>query len=79
MGNVLISLDDEHEAFLRHLAREKGMKKGAISEVVQNALDELKEKEKKELAKKQFRQTIEKGINLGFKGKVSTTRDELYD
>lgn len=80
MGNVYISLDDEHEAFLRRLAQEKyESKKGAISEVIQNALDMLRENEKKEIAKKQFRETIEKGINLGFKGKVYISRDELYE
>lgn len=79
MGTVLVSLDEEHEAFLRRIAQEKGGKKGVISEVVQEALNELKQKDKKERARKQFLQTIEKGINLGFKGKVYENRDEIYD
>ncbi|MEK6981749.1 MAG: hypothetical protein AABX38_02355 [Candidatus Micrarchaeota archaeon] len=80
MGNVYITLDEEHEIFLRQQVQEKyGSKKGSISTVIQQALDELREKEKKEQIRKQFFQTIDKGINLGFKGKAYTSRDEIYD
>ncbi len=80
MGNVLVSLDDEHEAVLRRLAQEKyGSKKGAVSNVVQDALDKTKDISEKEQAKKRLNQLMETGINLGFKGKIYESRDELYD
>ncbi len=80
MGNVYISLDKEYEELLRRLAKERhGTKKGAISETVEDALDQLKEREEKESLRKKFFDTIEKGINLGFKGKLYTRRSELYD
>ena len=48
MGNVYITLDEEHEIFLRQQVQEKyGSKKGSISTVIQQALDELREKEKR--------------------------------
>ena len=80
MGNVYVSLDEEHEVLLRRLAQEKyGGKKGSISDVIQEALNELKEKERKSRARKQFLETIDKGINLGFKGNAYESRDEIYD
>ncbi len=80
MGNVLVSLDEKHEALLRQLAQEKyGSKKGSVSAVVVEALDELKQKEKKEMATKQLLALMEKGFNLGFKGTAYKTRDELYE
>jgi len=84
MGTVLISLDEKHEALLRQLAQEKyGSKKGSVSAVVQEALDNSREMERsalqKEAAKKQLRQMLQKGLDLGFKGKVYEKREELYD
>ena len=80
MGNVLVSLDDEHEELLRTLTKERyGGKKGSMSKVVQAALDELKKNAKRETAKKKLLQMLEKGLDLGFKGKAYESRDELYD
>lgn len=80
MGNVYISLGEGYEELLRRLAKERhGTKKGAISETVQDALDQLKENEEKETLRKKFFDTLEKGINLGFNGKLYSKRSELYD
>jgi len=38
MGVVTLHLDDDIEKLLRELARKKGKKKGAMSEVVEEAL-----------------------------------------
>jgi len=65
---------------LRNIAQKKyDSKKGSISTIIKEALNELKTKEKREHAKRQFLETIEKGINLGFKGKAYTKREEIYD
>ncbi|MBI2148586.1 hypothetical protein HYU23_02810 [Candidatus Woesearchaeota archaeon] len=80
MGNILISLNQEEEDLLRNMAQKKyGSKKGSISTIIKEALNELKTKEKRENAKRKFLETIEKGINLGFKGKVYSKREEIYD
>jgi Arc/MetJ-type ribon-helix-helix transcriptional regulator len=81
MANVLVSLDEEHEAFLRRLAQEKGGKKGVISDIIQAALDGLKEKEKKEQERqeaiKRIIRRMETAEPRGFRG--YKTRSELYD
>lgn len=78
MTNVLISLDEEHEALLRKLAQEKyASKKGSLSKVVSEALDELELKKKRKRAKSHFIQEMEKGYNIGFKGYKK--RSEIYD
>ncbi len=47
MGNVMVVLDDEHERRLRRLAQQKyGGKKGSLSKVVWEALDQMEEKGK---------------------------------
>ena len=80
MGNVLLSLNQEDEIFLRDLARRKyGEKKGSMSAVISEALKKLKESDKKEIIKKQFFERLEKGANLGFKGHVYNKRSEIYD
>ena len=80
MGNVLISLDDESEAYLRREARETyGGRKGALSATVQAGLAALREKERKESIRQDFLQTIRKGMNLGLKGNLYKNRGELYD
>jgi hypothetical protein len=80
MGNIYLSLDDDHETLLRQLAAEKyGSKKGSLSEVVMAAIDELAKENEKLRAKTRIIERMEKGYNLGFKGKAYTTRDELYD
>ncbi|NYZ77295.1 hypothetical protein H0O02_03190 [Candidatus Micrarchaeota archaeon] len=78
MGNVLVSLDDDDEAFLRRLAQERyHSKKGSISSVVSDALDEMKKKGKKERAIANLIRTMEKGYKLGFRGYKK--RSEIYD
>lgn len=80
MGNVYLSLDDDHEAKLRQIAAEKyGSKKGSLSETVMAAIDELAKENKKLAAKAKLLESMEKGFNLGFKGKAYASRDELYD
>jgi DNA invertase Pin-like site-specific DNA recombinase len=80
LGNVYISIDDDHEAMLRRIAAERyGAKKGSISEAVMAAIDELEKKSKKERAKAKLIESMEKGYDLGFKGRAYKTRDELYD
>ncbi len=80
MGNVLVSLGDESEEFLRRFAREKyGAKKGAISKSVQDALASLRGTEKKEEAKKRLFESMRKGFNLGLKGKAYGKRSDIYD
>lgn len=80
MGNVYLSLDEDHEAILRQIAVEKyGSKKGSLSEAVMAAIDELAKENKKLAAKAKLLESMEKGYNLGFKGKAYSTRDELYD
>ena len=77
MGNVMISLDEDHEELLRKLAREKyGGKKGSLSEVVKEALEKMKEKSRK--------QQVDGLILLlkkGLKGKYKMykQRSEIYD
>ncbi len=78
MANVLVSLDKDHEALLRKLAQKKySSKKGSISKVMSEALDELASKEKRKKAKSHLIQEMEKGYNIGFKGYKK--RSEIYD
>ena len=76
MGNVMISLDDEYENLLRQLARERyGGKKGSLSEVVQDALSQLKSE------KSIVKERIKKRLNVGlkFKYEMYKKRSEIYD
>jgi len=78
MANVLVALDDEHEALLRKMAQKKyASKKGSISKIMSEALDELAEQEKRKKAKSRLIQKMEKGYNIGFKGYKK--RSEIYD
>lgn len=80
MGNVLISMDDDHEALLRQLAQKKyGGKKGALRMVVQEALSQLSKnkEETDEAEKRKFFEFLDKGLN--FKYKMYKNRGELYD
>jgi hypothetical protein len=80
MGNIYLSLDDDHEAMLRQIAQEKyGSKKGSLSEAVMDAIDKLAKENKKLRAKGKLIESMEKGYKLGFKGKAYSSRDELYD
>jgi hypothetical protein len=76
MGNVLISLNEEDELLLRRLAREKHEgKKGALSEVVSEALKNLKEN--KNVSKEAFFVLLDKGIKSNYK--MYKKRSEIYD
>ncbi len=76
VGNVLISLDREHEAFLRRLAQEEG-KKGAISGVVEQALDKLNAERQERNIKERLKKRLLTGID--FKYKMYNARSEIYD
>jgi len=72
----MISLDDEYENLLRQLAREKyGGKKGSLSEVVQDALSQLKSE--KSIVKERIKKRLTTGLN--FKYKMYKKRSEIYD
>lgn len=77
MANVMVALDDEHEALLRRLAQEKyGGKKGSLTEIVQEALDKMRAEEKqKEIT--EFIELLRKGMKGKYK--MYKTRDEIYD
>lgn len=77
MGNVMIALEDEYEELLRRLAQEKyGGKKGSLTEIVQDALDKMKEEDRKKSV-----ETLVKRLKTGlnFKYKMYKTRSEIYD
>jgi Arc/MetJ-type ribon-helix-helix transcriptional regulator len=76
MGNVMIVLDDEHEALLRELAQERyGGKKGSLSEVVKDALDKLKSD--KDAVKERLKKRLSEGVD--FKYEMYKKRSEIYD
>ena len=78
MGNVLISLDEEHEKLLRDLAQEKYQgKKGSISMVVSNALDNAKKDDDMVEFEKHIERLKKKGIASGYK--MYKKRSEIYD
>lgn len=80
MGNVLVSLDEEHDKLLRRLAARRGGRKGDLSNVVAEGLDELARSDAKEASREQLFALMRKGFDLGLKGKkVYESRDELYD
>lgn len=76
---MLIALDDETEKTLRRLAKEKyGDKKGAISEMVKESIEKITKEQEWQKARDGLFASMEKGYNLGTKGKAFT-RDEMYD
>ena len=81
MGNIIISLDDKRESELRKIAREEfGGKKGSISAVIAEALDELKKRNRRQKAINNTIKIMEKGFDLGIgKNKVYEKRDDIYD
>lgn len=86
MGNVFVSLDEEHEELLRRMAQEEySGKKGSLSEIIQKALDTLTEKkqeqEQKKKAKGEMLLRMKQAKKLGVlqKGKAYIKRDELYE
>ena len=77
MVQVVLSLQEETNQRLRRLARElKGGRKGALSEVVTEALSEYEKQAKRLHAIKKLKQISAEGWKLGI-GKFS--RDKLYD
>ena len=78
MGNVYITLDEEHEIFLRQQVQENMDLKRLNKYSYTTSFGRTKGKRKRTDSKTIF-QTIDKGINLGFKGKAYTSRDEIYD
>ena len=85
MGNIFLALDTDHEKLLRRLAQERYEgRKGSISRIVSEALDDLYHKQKEKNRKKEALSRLfslsEKGINLGVKKgkKIYEKREELY-
>lgn len=77
MGNVMIALDDEHEELLRKLAQEKqGGKKGSLTTVVQNALEQAKRSDD-ETFRVEFIEFLREGVKGKYK--MYKHRSELYD
>ena len=73
----MIALDDEYEKLLRMFAQEKyGGKKGSLSEVVQEALDRMKDRSLKEKIV-EFREMLKTGLH--FKYKMYRHRSEIYE
>lgn len=77
MGNVMIALDEEHELALRRLAQEQGSKKGALSNVVERALDKLVAEHRKKLIKERLKKRLTDGISFTYK--MYQKRSEIYD
>lgn len=76
MGNVMVVLDEEHERRLRRMAQQKyGGKKGSLSKVVWEALDEMDEKGKTAL--EEFQELVKNA--KGFKYTMYKNRSEIYD
>ena len=83
MGNVLISLDEEHEKLLRKLSQsEHDGKKGSLSAVVGEALEKLFHAKLAEKNKENdfdlFIDNLKKG-GLKTKYKMYSKRSEIYD
>ena len=77
MGNMMIALDEEYEELLRRLAQEKyGGKKGSLTEVVQDALDKMKEDDREKSIEELTKRLK---IGLSFKYKMYKNRNEIYD
>ncbi|PIU02998.1 MAG: hypothetical protein COT55_00630 [Candidatus Diapherotrites archaeon CG09_land_8_20_14_0_10_32_12] len=77
MGNIMVSLRDSDESFLRLLAQQKyGGKKGSISAVVKDALDEMKES-KKNNSCESFLLFLSKGVKGSYK--MYSKRSDIYD
>ncbi len=80
MGNVLISLDAAHERLLRRLAARRGGRKGDLSGVVKEWLDEMAQMDARKVAWQEQLALMRKGFDFGLTGKkVYESRDEIYD
>ncbi len=77
MGNIMVSLRESDESFLRFLAQQKyGGKKGSISTVVKDALDELRAS-KKNNSCESFLLLLSKGVKGSYK--MYSKRADIYD
>jgi len=77
MVQVVLSLKQETEQKLRRMARElKGGKKGALSAVVTEALDEYEQRAQQMLALEKLRKIADKGLKLGI---TKFNREDAYD
>ncbi|MFH0927025.1 MAG: hypothetical protein V1822_00415 [Candidatus Micrarchaeota archaeon] len=76
MGNVMVVLDDEHERKLRRMAQQKyGSKKGSLSKVVWEALDEMEAKGK--TATEELEEMFNTAKPVRYK--MYKNRSELYE
>ncbi len=76
MGNVMVVLDEEHERRLRRMAQQRhGGKKGSLSKVVWEALDQMEEKGKTALEELEGMFRNAKPVHY----KMYKNRGELYD
>ena len=81
MGNVMISLDDETEALLRTLAKERcGGKKGSLREVVKDSLKQLQnaagQKSERQQRIDSLKELLAKGLDFDYK--MYKHRSEIY-
>jgi ribosomal protein S7 len=76
MGNVMVVLDEEHERRLRRLARVRyGGKKGSLSKVVREALDQMEMKD--QTALEEFLELAKNAKPVKYK--MYRNRSEIYD
>ncbi len=73
----MVSLDQDYESLLRNMAQEKyNGKKGSLSEVVKEALDNLKDSSSQK-DKAEFIAFLKKGVKTKYT--MYKSRDEIYD
>ena len=76
MGVITISINDEIENKLRKLALFKfGKTKGSLSNLIEEAVENLSERESQELVIKGL-ELLEKGVNMG--GMISKKREDWH-
>jgi len=76
MGNVMVVFDEEHERRLRRLAKVRyGSKKGSLSRVVWEAIDQMEEKGRTALEELEELMRNAKPI----KYRMYKNRNEIYD
>lgn len=78
MGLLTVSLDNDTESYIRHLAKEKYQgKKGSLARVIQDLAKGSKRDEQRRNAFKSFKARMEKGYDMG--KLLYKHRSELYD
>lgn len=76
MGIITVSIDDEIENKLRKLALAKfGKMKGSLSNLIEEAVEDLSQRESQELIIKGI-ELLEKGVNMG--GMISKKREDWH-